>query len=426
MKKKKKLILIVGAVLLVALLVVINLKSKGGGDTQVSIEKALKRDLVEKVSATGEIKPKKNINISTDVAGKILKVLVKEGDLVKPGQLLLKVDAAYYEANAERDREVINSSRAELLSQGVQVKKAQQYFLRRQQLFEQGMISKELFEDAQAQLDVAKASQQAIEHQIKQAQASLSSTTDSIKKTYIVSPIEGIVTSLAVEEGEVAIIGTMNNPGTVLMTIADLSVMEAEVLVDETDVVRVKLDKESEVRVDALPDVKMPGRVTEIGNSAVASSSSSSTTTTGESKDFKTVITLDNPPDSLKPGFSATADIIIERKKQVISIPIAAIVLHDPQADASGAKGKRGAKAGKTAEKPGPTKDSGAGKEIEGVWLEKDGKAEFRAVTKGVVGDMYCEIVKGLSENDKVITGPFTALKKLKAGDPVKAAKGRG
>ncbi|HNX97912.1 MAG TPA: efflux RND transporter periplasmic adaptor subunit, partial [Candidatus Aminicenantes bacterium] len=238
MKKKKKLLLIVGAVL-VALLVVINLKSKGGGDTQVSIEKAQKRDLVEKVSATGEIKPKKNINISTDVAGKILKVLVKEGDLVKPGQLLLKVDAAYYEANAERDREVINSSRAELLSQGVQVKKAKQYFLRRQQLFEQGMISKELFEDAQAQLDVAQASQQAIEHQIKQAQASLSSTNDSIKKTYIVSPIEGIVTSLAVEEGEVAIIGTMNNPGTVLMTIADLSVMEAEVLVDETDVVRV-------------------------------------------------------------------------------------------------------------------------------------------------------------------------------------------
>ncbi len=416
---KKKKLWIIGGVVLVALIVIVNLSSKGGGENTVTIEKAQKRDLVEKVSATGEIKPKKNINISTDVAGKILKLLVKEGDTVKAGQLLLKVDSAMYEAYAERDREIINSSKADLMSQDVQVKKARQYFTRRQQLFEQGLIAKEQFEDAQSQLDMAIASMQATQHRIKQAQASLNSTSDSIKKTNIVSPIEGIVTSLKVEEGEVAIIGTMNNPGTVLMTIADLSVMEAEVLVDETDVVRVKLGKESEVRVDALPGAKMPGRVTEIGNSAVNATTTTTTSASGEAKDFKTVITLDNPPPSLKPGFSATADIIIERKKQVVSIPIAAIVLHDPTAEPRDRKG------GKNAEKAPLEKDAAANQEIEGVWLEKNGKAEFRPVTKGIIGDMYCEIVKGLAENDAVITGPFTALKKLKAGDPVKAAKGR-
>ena len=401
MKNRKKAIVIAGAAL-VALIVLLNVFRSGNGKTlEVTVEKAQKRDLVEKVSATGEIKPKKNINISTDVAGKILKILVQEGEPVRKGQLLIKIDSAIYEANADRDRETIQQSEAQLISQEATLKKARQYLERRKQLFEEGLISREQFEDATAQFEIAQANKKANLHLIEQARASLKSTSDSIRKTSIVSPIDGIVTSLKVEEGEVAIIGTMNNPGTVLMTIADLSVMEAEVLVDETDVVKVRPGKRAEVTVDAIPGQVMPGKVTEVGNSAITSASATSTTTSTESKDFKTVITLDAPPAALKPGFSATADVIIEEKKGVLSVPIAALVIlerDDPK--------KKGAKV-----------------EQEGVFVDEGGRAVFRAVSKGIAGDMYIEVASGLKEKDEVISGPFAALKKLKDGDTIKRAR---
>lgn len=394
MKSKKKLIVAV-ALAVVALIVLLNVLRPGHGQgLEVSSEKVQKRDLVEKVSATGEIKPKKNINISTDVAGKILRILVEEGAEVRKGELLIKIDSAIYEANADRDRGIISQSEAQLISQQATLKKARQYLDRRQQLFEEGLISREQFEDAEAQFEIAQANRQANLHLIEQARASLKSTRDAIRKTSIVSPIDGIVTSLKVEEGEVAIIGTMNNPGTVLMTIADLSVMEAEVLVDETDVVKVRSGKRAEVTVDALPGTVMPGQVTEVGNSAITAAS----TAGSESRDFKTVITLDRPPAALKPGFSATADIIIDEKKGVLAVPIAALVIlerDDPK--------KKGAKV-----------------EREGVFIAEGGRCVFRELKKGIAGDMHIEIVSGLKENEEVISGPFAALKKLKDGDAIK------
>lgn len=402
MKSRKKVI--VGVVLaFVALIVLINIGSGSGKSVDVTAEKVQKRHLVEKVSATGEIKPKKNINISTDVAGKILKILVREGDIVRKGQLLIKIDSALYEANADRDREIISSSQADLISQQANLKKAQQYLDRRRQLFAEGLIPREQFEDAGIQLEIAQANRSSNLHRIEQARASLKSTSDAIRKTSILSPIDGIVTSLKVEEGEVAIIGTMNNPGTVLMTIADLSVMEAEVLVDETDVVKVRTGKRAEVTVDAIPGKVLRGTVTEVGNSAVTSLDAASTAS-AESKDFKTVITLDHPPLTLKPGFSATADIIIAEKDDALAVPIAALVI---------------------VEKDDPAK-KGAKVESEGVFLAANGRSVFRAVRKGIAGDMYIEIVSGLREKEQVITGPFAVLKKLKDGDKVKVSRDKG
>jgi HlyD family secretion protein len=398
MKIKKKAV--VAAVLAaVALIVLLNIRSSNGKTLEVTVEKVEKRDLVEKVSATGEIKPKKNINISTDVAGKILKILVEEGNAVAKGQLLIKIDSALYEANADGASEVISSSEAELISQEATLKQARQYLNRRQQLFDEGLISREQFEDAMAQYEIAQANRKANLHRIEQAKASLKSTNDSIRKTSIISPIDGIVTSLKVEEGEVAIIGTMNNPGTVLMTIADLSVMEAEVLVDETDVVKVKPGKRADVTVDAIPGQIMNGKVTEVGNSAMTSS----TTTSTESKDFKTVITLERPAPTLKPGFSATADIIIEEKKKVLAVPIAALVILE-QDDAK----KKGAKV-----------------EREGVFVASGGRSVFREVQKGIAGDMYVEITSGLKEKEDVVTGPFAMLRKLKDGDKIKISRNK-
>lgn len=401
MKKKKWIIGII--VVVVMLMIIVNLKSGNSNVSSVTVEKASKRSLVEKVSATGEIKPKKNINISTYVAGKIQRIMVKEGDVVIKGQLLMKIDSAMYEANADRDRGIIASSKADLISQEASLKKARQFFERRKQLFAEGLIPKEQFEDAETQLDMADANRNATKFRIDQAMASLKSTDDSIQKTYINSPIDGIVTSLKVEEGEVAIIGTMNNPGTVLMTIADLSVMEAEVRVDETDVVNVRLGKSAEVRVDALPGQILHGEVTEVGNSALTGSNQTAFGTTTEAKDFKTVITLTQPPTSLKPGFSATADIIIDSRENALSIPIAAIVLQE---------GKDAGKKGKD-------------KEREGVFLMRDGKAYFAEIQKGISGDMYVEVLSGLKENDQIISGPFAVLKKLKDGDPVKVQKNK-
>ena len=398
--KNRKTIIIAAVLAVVALIVLVNVLGSGNGKSiEVTAEKVQKRDLVEKVSATGEIKPKKNINISTDVAGKILKILVEEGDVVQKGQLLIKIDSAIYEANADRDREIISSSQSDLVTQEANLKKARQYLERRKQLYAEGLISKELYEDAMIQQEIAQANRQSNLHRIEQARASLKSTSDAIRKTSIASPIDGIVTSLKVEEGEVAIIGTMNNPGTVLLTIADLSVMEAEVLVDETDVVKVKTGKRAEVTVDAIPGKIMDGRVTEVGNSAITAAS----TAAAESRDFKTVITLDKPPLTLKPGFSATADIVIEEKKGVLSVPIAALVIlerDDP--------GKKGAKV-----------------EREGVFVVAVGRSAFREVKKGIAGDMYIEIVSGLKETDEIITGPFAMLKKLQDGDSVKLSRNK-
>ncbi len=398
MQGRKKIVIAV-VLAVIALIVLLNVNSKNGKSMDVTTEKVQKRDLVEKVSATGEIKPKKNINISTDVAGKILKILVQEGDIVNKNQLLIKIDSAIYEANADRDREIISSSQADLVSQEANLKKARHYLERRKQLYDEGLISKELYEDAVIQHEIAEANKQANLHRIEQARASLKSTSDAIRKTSIVSPIDGIVTSLKVEEGEVAIIGTMNNPGTVLLTIADLSVMEAEVLVDETDVVKVRPGKRADVTVDAIPGKVMSGTVTEVGNSAIASSGTTGT----ESKDFKTVITLDSPPLTLKPGFSATADVIIEEKKDVLAVPIAALVILERD----------------------DAKKNGAKVEREGVFVAEGGRSVFREVKKGIAGDMYIEIISGLKEKDAVVTGPFAMLKKLKDGDRIKSSRNK-
>jgi HlyD family secretion protein len=401
MMNRKKIISGV-VIMIVALIVLVNIQSSGGKSLDVTVEKAQKRDLVEKVSATGEIKPKKNINISTDVAGKILKILVEEGQIVKRGQLLIKIDSEIYEANADRDREIISSSESDLVSQEANLKKARSFLARRRQLYDEGLISKEQFEDASIQFEIAEANKQSNLHRIEQAKASLKSTSDAIRKTSIVSPIDGIVTSLKVEEGEVAIIGTMNNPGTVLLTIADLSVMESEVLVDETDVVKVKVGKRAEVTVDAIPGKVMNGTVTEVGNSAISAADSASATA-AESKDFKTVITLDHPPLTLKPGFSATADIIIEEKKDVLTVPIAALVILERD----------------------DAKKKGATVEREGVFIAAGGRSVFREVKKGIAGDMYIEIVSGLKEKEDVVTGPFAMLKKLKDGDKIKFTRNK-
>lgn len=386
-KKRKKAIIISAVIVFIVIIVIFNLRSQREKSLRVTVEKVKKNSLTSKISASGEVKPKKNVNISAHVSGRIVKIGVEEGQRVKKDDFLLKLDSTQYEAMADRDRALISSYRAELIRAEATLKKDESFYSRQKKLFEENLISEEQLEAAEAQYDISKAQHKAILYQIEQAQASLQSTLDTLSKTVYNSPIDGIITSLRIEEGEVAIIGTMNNPGTVLMTIADLSVMEVEVEVDETDVIGVKLGHRAEVRVDALPDQTLEGKVTEIGSSALQQ-----TTASQESKDFKVVITLENPPDSLKPGLSASADIITAEKKDVLAVPISALVLREKE----------------------DKENEGDDEQEEGVYIVENSRVKFHPVQKGIMGEMNIEITSGLEEGQEIVVGPYSALRQLK------------
>ena len=389
--KKKKVILISAVVVLIVVVVVFNLRSQREKSVKVTVETVKTHDLTSVVSASGEVKPKKNINISAHVPGRIVKISVVEGQEVKAGDFLLKLDSAQYEANAERDRALIQSYRSQLIQAETRMKNEQNNYSRQRQLFESQLISQEQLETARVQYEINSAEVQAIRHQIQQAEASLKSSLDSLSKTVYSSPIDGIITSLRVEEGEVAVIGTMNNPGTVLMTIADLSEMEVEVEVDETDVIGVHLGQPADVKVDALPNQTLKGSVTEIGSSALEKL----TTAQQESRDFQVTITLTDPPKSLKPGLSASADIITAEKKSVLAVPISCLVLREEKSE---------------------NPDSKEMVEKEGVYLVEEGRAKFVPVEKGIMGGLLIEITSGLNEGQDVIVGPYSALRELKDG----------
>ncbi|HPW18333.1 MAG TPA: efflux RND transporter periplasmic adaptor subunit [Candidatus Aminicenantes bacterium] len=395
-KRRKKALLIIGALAVLGLIVAGNLQSRREKAVKVTVDKAKRQDLTSIISASGEVKPKKNINISAQVPGRIVKIGVVEGQEVKAGDFLLSLDSAQYEANADRDRNYIRAANADLIQAEARLGRDKASLDRQQKLYADELISEDQLEAAQAQYAVTSAQVNAIRFQIKQAEASLKSTLDNLAKTTYGSPIDGVITSLRVEEGEVAIIGTMNNPGTVLLTIADLSVMEVEVEVDETDVVGVALGQAARVRVDAFPDKTFDGRVTEIGSSALQRAASG--VSTRESKDFKVVVTLENPSERLKPGLSASADIVVAEKAQALAVPISALVLRD---------------------KPGAAALAAA-KEEEGVYVVEAGRAKFAPVVKGIAGGMMIEIASGLAEGQELITGPYASLRDLKDGVLVK------
>ncbi|MFW6123716.1 MAG: efflux RND transporter periplasmic adaptor subunit [Acidobacteriota bacterium] len=393
-KSKKKVIIISAFVLLIVVIILINLQAQREKSLAVTVEKVKKENLTSKISASGEIKPRKSVNISAHIAGRIIKIGVKEGQMAKKDDFLLKLESTQYEASADRDRAYIQSLQAEKIKANAVLQNDEKVYLRKKSLFEKQLISREELESAEAQYNISKANLESIDFQIKQARASLRSTLDNLEKTIYNSPIDGIITSLNVEEGEIALVGTMNNPGTVLMTIADLSVMEIDVEVDETDIIGVELGQNSEVRVDAFPDQIIKGQVTEIGSSAIQTLSGSE-----ESKDFKVVITLEDPPKNLKPGLSATADIITAEKSDVLTIPISALVL---------------------TETGGQTNDTEKSQE-EGVFVIQDDRAKFHPVKKGIMGELKIEIISGLEEGDTAAVGPYSALRQLKDDMLVKA-----
>ena len=418
---------------------------RGENGTIVTVESIQKRDLEAIVSASGKIEPKKTVNISAQTMGRVTRLGVQEGDRVRQGQFLLQIDPVNAEAAVRRDIAAVagamtslEQSKASLQSGRANLDVARQNLKRQQELWAAGLTTRESLERAQAEVEVRESDLKAREQEIKtretqlnQQQAGLASSQHTLTQVRFDAPFDGIVTRRNVEEGENVVVGTMNNAGTVLLTVADMSVIEAEVEVDETDVPFVQMGQIAKIEIDAIPDRVFTGRVTEIGNSPIQTTGSGTMRT---ATNFKVTVTIDGQIPEVRPGFTCTAEITTATKKQVMAVPIQAMTVRELTFDAQGnvihekrpprPRFRFGPPQAAPATAPAPTelKPGQKREEREGVFLMRDGKSTFAEVKTGIAGERYLEVLSGLKEGDQVITGPFDSVRGMYEGDAVRTA----
>jgi HlyD family secretion protein len=451
MKPWKKIAIGAGAVVLLAIIVGATVHQSGKNVVTVQTGKVQRQDLSSVVSASGEIKPKTYVNIGANAYGKITHLYVKEGDHVKKGQLLAQLEnvqsSADVSANqasvqaAETDaiaaQAALNTSDADLLRAQADYDRNKLDWARAQDLFKDGLIAKSDFDSrknawatadsglvqAKARVAQAKAQKDSADRHVAQARANLTRVADVLQKTTYSAPYDGVITSLPVREGESVVIGIQNALGSILMTLADMSVITAEVKVDETDIVNVHLGQSAEVTIDAIPKKVFHGTVSEIGDNAIVRSTgvatSQQTTASEEAKDFKVVVTVNDPPQDLRPGLSTTAKITTASRSSVISIPIQALSVRskaqlEQEKSTPGSVHAAAPAPKETASKKDQQQD------VQGVFVIRNKKAEFVPVTTGITGTSDIEVLDGLREGDEVITGSYKILRTLRSGSSVK------
>jgi HlyD family secretion protein len=412
MSKRNKLLVGAGAVVLIAGLVVISAGARRDRGAEVRFEKVARKDLVAAVTASGKIQPKKKVDISADITGRITQIAVREGDLVREGQFLLQIDPTVYEANLQRAQALWSAAQAGAVQARANRDQSDRALQRTKELRAQNpnLVPAEQLEQAQTAFDIADANLTAAQHQVDQSRAAVQEARDNLRKTRLIAPMAGRVTRLPVEEGEVAVPSTFSKDIGLLMTISDLSVIQAKVQVDETDVVRIHLGDSVEVSIDAFPDTGFTGRVTKVSNSSVLTAASSATGQNDRAVDYEVEVTLDHPPTDVRPDLSATARIVTDTRKQALSIPIIALTVreHTPVS---------------TENRPVDTAATRKKKETEGVFVVSKGAATFRPVKVGIAGDEYFEVVDGLKEDETIVAGPYQAIRDLKDGAHVRQAK---
>ncbi|HXB57585.1 MAG TPA: efflux RND transporter periplasmic adaptor subunit [Vicinamibacteria bacterium] len=417
--KRTRILAAAGMVLVLGGVVGFSVARDNRSKVPVQTQKVERRDLVSIVSASGEVRPKRYVNIGANPSGRIIQLTVKEGDMVKKGQVLARIESTRFEAETRQSEAAVLSARADLDRALADVDVAQLAFDRTKKMFADKLVSDQVMDQALADLKMKTANAESLRKRIAQLQAQLDSIRDDLDKTTVICPMDGMVTSLPKEEGEV-VIGAQSFSPTVIMTVADLSVMESEIMVDETDIRNVKLGQSAEVRVDALEGIKIKGEVTEIGASAIPRGSTTATSqgaagvsTGNQAKDFKVTVTLKDPPSSLRPGLNATADITTARKERVLAVPIQSVVVRELN------------KEGKIADPAEPPAEGGnaavlvtkpqKGEEKDGVFVvTKDGKVAFRPVKTGIIGDTDIEIVGGVTEGEEIVSGSYKTLRTLK------------
>jgi HlyD family secretion protein len=409
MSKKKKIILgVIGAV--VVLFVVMGfIKRKDKDVARVTTAKVEKIDLVSKVTANGKVQARRKVDLSALVMGQIVNLAVKEGDQVSRGQLLLQIDRAQLAAQTAGRESALGAMRSDLAASRSTAEQARRDFQRARQNWDARILSEAEYQRARSLLDTAEANLSAAEQRLRETGANLTASRDSLSKTTVTAPLAGMVTFLPVKEGEVTVIGTMNNPGTQLLTISDMSEVEAVMMVDETSVPEVKIGQKATLNVDAYPNRTFEGVVTEVGSSPIAKNDPDllSLTAGSEAINFKVKIRVVAPPETIRPGFSVTADILTGRTEGATAIPIQALVVRDvPKKE-----GKDG--------KPAATATSTRPQTEEGVYLVKNGKLAFEKVETGLAGELMIEVKKGPAVGAEIVTGPFKVLRQVKEGDKV-------
>jgi HlyD family secretion protein len=432
--RNKKILIGVGIAVVLGGVAYANFRFKRVEGVTVHTETIQKRDLKAIVSASGKIQPKRFVNISADTSGRVTELAVQEGDRVKQGQFLLQIDPRNLrtrvqsgEASLGAARSQLQQMRLSLESAKTALKQAEDAYKRQQNLAKGGLTTKETLERAENDLAMRRAELASQEQNLRtlqlrteQEQATLENARTDLSKVRIESPIDGIITRRNIEQGETAVVGTMNNAGTVLLQVADMSVIEAEVEVDETDIPNVQLGQMATITVDAINGKTFTAKVTEIGNSPIQATGSAATQATN----FKVTLQVEGQIPDVRPGFTCTADITTATRAQALSVPIQATTVREVVLDDKGQVVREAATPGRrpssTTVQASELKPGQERKELEGVFVVRDGKAVFEPVKTGIAGEKYFEILTGLKEGDSVIVGPFASVRTLADGAAVK------
>ena len=446
----KKIAIIVGAVVALGALVFFTINATQKNVVTVQTGKVARQDISSEVTASGEIKPKNYVNVGANAMGRITHLYVKEGDHVKKGQLLATLENVQSTADVDQMKAGLAASQTDALAAEAALKTAlaqsnsskasldqsKQDAARAESLYKNELIAKQDYEAKKAAYEVAqavaahdvaqvaqaRANVDSAEGHVKSARAQLMHFDDVLSKTIFQAPYDGVVTNVPVHEGETVVPGIQNTLGSTVMTVSDMSIITAEVHVDETDIVNVKLGQPAEVTIDAIPGQTFQGTVTEIGDNAIVRSTgistAQSTASNQEAKDFKVVVTLTHPPDNLRPGLSTTAKITTGSAKSVLTIPIQALTIRDKKDLEQPDKNK---KATVQAAAPAPATGKKENQELQGVFvINKNKKAEFHTVETGLTGATDIQVKTGLQEGDEIITGSYKVLKTLRNGAGVK------
>jgi len=460
-KRKWKVWLAVLAVLVIAISVFVGIRKSRAGIVTVQTGRVARQDLTSIVTASGEIKPRNYINIGANAMGRITEILVKEGDAVHKGQLLARLESIQAESDVQAQKALLSSAEAEAAASEASVRAADENlrttqasidrakaerqqamlnFRRSEQLNNEKLISRQEFDQKKAEYESNDAAVRETEARLAQAQAqrrqSLSQLTasqrriaqmkatlrrasDVLEKHQAISPLDGVVTNLPVRVGETVVPGIQNSSASLIMTIADMSLITAEVKVDETDIVSVKLDQTADVTIDAIPSRTFKGHVIEIGNTAILRSTglaaSQSAISSQEAKDFKVVIALDNPPKEIRPGLSCSSKLTTATRQKVLTIPIQALTIR--QKGDLEATPKKGVQA---AAKTDPAKEKARKEELQGVFTISGEKAEFHKVETGITGSTDIEVLNGLKQGEEIITGSYKVIRTIRNGARVK------
>lgn len=384
---------------------------------------AARKDLVSLVTANGTLEAETKVDLSANIMGQIVQLNVEEGDIVRRGDLLLVIDPTQYAAAVDSRRAGLQALDAELLRSREALEQAQRDWERADRQYQDQIIAAAVRDQAKSTFQQAKADVQRAEGQVVQARADLAATSDQLTKTEIRATMDGVVTRRNVERGEVVVTGTMNNPGTILMTISDMSSIEAVLEVDQTDVPRLRIGQPATVLIDAYQDKPFPGVVSEIGSSPIQGPSALGGTATGT--DYEVKVRLEEHPGGVRPGLTVTADITTDVRRKVLTIPIGALVLREEgEAGPAVAKNKgEDAGDGLSEAEEEVASVSSRERDVEGVYVveggSERGKAAFRPVVAGARGELDLEIASGLKDGEVVIVGPFRALRELKPGGDV-------